>query len=178
MTENAIDKRAWLGYYPPSLLARPGSSGVEQRIENPRVGGSIPPPGTRTKVNINKNSALETKSVPLFEPDPKSGTLLFHIGSGLFSRIWNGLMQVGEYVCILGNIGSVSKGCQASRSRHKLGGLSRPRTDTHSTSDFCQKQKLKKKLSGSAASEEKSSKAPLSAPSSWVPSTQAYSKTS
>ena len=24
----------------------PGSSGVEQRIENPRVGGSIPPPGT------------------------------------------------------------------------------------------------------------------------------------
>jgi len=27
-------------------MARPGSSGVEQRIENPRVGGSIPPPGT------------------------------------------------------------------------------------------------------------------------------------
>ena len=27
-------------------LARPGSSGVEQRIENPRVGGSNPPPGT------------------------------------------------------------------------------------------------------------------------------------
>jgi hypothetical protein len=24
----------------------PGSSGVEQWIENPRVGGSIPPPGT------------------------------------------------------------------------------------------------------------------------------------
>ncbi len=24
----------------------PGSSGVEQRIENPRVGGSNPPPGT------------------------------------------------------------------------------------------------------------------------------------
>ncbi len=31
------------------LLANPmcpGSSGVEQRIENPRVGGSNPPPGT------------------------------------------------------------------------------------------------------------------------------------
>lgn len=29
-----------------SLRPRPGSSGVEQWIENPRVGGSIPPPGT------------------------------------------------------------------------------------------------------------------------------------
>ena len=30
----------------------PGSSGVEQWIENPRVGGSIPPPGTTfTKYN-------------------------------------------------------------------------------------------------------------------------------
>ena len=27
----------------------PGSSGVEQRIENPRVGGSNPPPGTIKK---------------------------------------------------------------------------------------------------------------------------------
>ncbi len=27
-------------------LPCPGSSGVEQWIENPRVGGSIPPPGT------------------------------------------------------------------------------------------------------------------------------------
>ena len=27
-------------------LASPGSSGVEQRTENPRVGGSNPPPGT------------------------------------------------------------------------------------------------------------------------------------
>ena len=32
----------------------PGSSGVEQWIENPRVGGSIPPPGTTfTKHNNN-----------------------------------------------------------------------------------------------------------------------------
>ena len=31
-------------------LARPGSSGVEQRIENPRVGGSIPPPGTILRI--------------------------------------------------------------------------------------------------------------------------------
>ncbi len=30
---------------PPSVPC-PGSSGVEQWIENPRVGGSIPPPGT------------------------------------------------------------------------------------------------------------------------------------
>ena len=29
-----------------SREARPGSSGVEQGIENPRVGGSNPPPGT------------------------------------------------------------------------------------------------------------------------------------
>lgn len=28
------------------LVYCPGSSGVEQRTENPRVGGSIPPPGT------------------------------------------------------------------------------------------------------------------------------------
>jgi hypothetical protein len=31
----------------------PGSSGVEQWIENPRVGGSIPPPGTTFQNNIN-----------------------------------------------------------------------------------------------------------------------------
>ena len=30
----------------PRVPARPGSSGVEQRTENPRVGGSNPPPGT------------------------------------------------------------------------------------------------------------------------------------
>ena len=29
-------------------MAGPGSSGVEQRTENPRVGGSIPPLGTMT----------------------------------------------------------------------------------------------------------------------------------
>ena len=51
---------------PLPCLACPGSSGVEQRIENPRVGGSNPPPGTRTKVNINKINGLEAKSVPLF----------------------------------------------------------------------------------------------------------------
>ena len=28
------------------MFCCPGSSVVEQRIENPRVGGSIPPPGT------------------------------------------------------------------------------------------------------------------------------------
>ena len=57
--------------------ARPGSSGVEQRTENPRVGGSNPPPGTRTKVNINKFKHLWPKSVPLFRSLAKSGTLLF-----------------------------------------------------------------------------------------------------
>ena len=44
------------------VLPCPGSSGVEQWIENPRVGGSIPPPGTifqpgknhHTLVYINK----------------------------------------------------------------------------------------------------------------------------
>ena len=36
----------------------PGSSGVEQGIENPRVGGSIPPPGT---IFINLNKALGWK---------------------------------------------------------------------------------------------------------------------
>ena len=32
------------GIFPNPMC--PGSSGVEQRIENPRVGGSNPPPGT------------------------------------------------------------------------------------------------------------------------------------
>jgi hypothetical protein len=32
------------------VLPCPGSSGVEQWIENPRVGGSIPPPGTTFKL--------------------------------------------------------------------------------------------------------------------------------
>ncbi len=36
-------------------LPCPGSSGVEQWIENPRVGGSIPPPGT---ILIYKNQVL------------------------------------------------------------------------------------------------------------------------
>ena len=35
------------------VLPCPGSSGVEQWIENPRVGGSIPPPGTTFTNNIN-----------------------------------------------------------------------------------------------------------------------------
>ena len=37
----------------------PGSSGVEQRIENPRVGGSIPPPGT---IFTNKNNDLDERN--------------------------------------------------------------------------------------------------------------------
>ena len=35
------------------VLPCPGSSGVEQWIENPRVGGSIPPPGTTTLSKAN-----------------------------------------------------------------------------------------------------------------------------
>jgi hypothetical protein len=36
----------------------PGSSGVEQWIENPRVGGSIPPPGTtKSKKKLSKYKA-------------------------------------------------------------------------------------------------------------------------
>ena len=35
------------------LLKSLSSSGVEQWIENPRVGGSIPPPGTTFQNNIN-----------------------------------------------------------------------------------------------------------------------------
>ncbi len=36
------------GLHPNAICVDPcpGSSGVEQWIENPRVGGSIPPPGT------------------------------------------------------------------------------------------------------------------------------------
>ena len=36
----------------------PGSSGVEQRIENPRVGGSIPPPGTTFQKTLNLSFGL------------------------------------------------------------------------------------------------------------------------
>ena len=40
----------------------PGSSGVEQWIENPRVGGSIPPLGT---IFTNKNNGLAERSARL-----------------------------------------------------------------------------------------------------------------
>ena len=42
----------------------PGSSGVEQWIENPRVGGSIPPPGTTFPANKSKK-AQENKGFAL-----------------------------------------------------------------------------------------------------------------
>ena len=45
-TDWAWTSRAASVSYAEPHLTRPGSSGVEQRIENPRVGGSIPPPGT------------------------------------------------------------------------------------------------------------------------------------
>ncbi len=40
----------------------PGSSGVEQWIENPRVGGSIPPLGT---IFTNNNSDLDYRNTRL-----------------------------------------------------------------------------------------------------------------
>ena len=40
----------------------PGSSGVEQRTENPRVGGSIPPPGTILYNNNQDSKILSLKS--------------------------------------------------------------------------------------------------------------------
>ena len=43
----------------------PGSSGVEQRIENPRVGGSIPPPGT-TFLNMIISAQHAGKRLRLF----------------------------------------------------------------------------------------------------------------
>ncbi len=55
-TKNCIEWSVSSGHAPPAILERahpdskchpcPGSSGVEQWIENPRVGGSIPPLGT------------------------------------------------------------------------------------------------------------------------------------
>jgi hypothetical protein len=50
---------------------------VEQRTENPRVGGSIPPLGTITDSILKFFNGLEAKSVPLFGTNAKSGTLLF-----------------------------------------------------------------------------------------------------
>jgi hypothetical protein len=55
--QSVLDRPPNIGYKPlriagkPSLqlMMCPGSSGVEQRIENPRVGGSNPPPGTTSK---------------------------------------------------------------------------------------------------------------------------------
>ena len=41
------------------VLPCPGSSGVEQWIENPRVGGSIPPLGTTF---TNKNNGLPERN--------------------------------------------------------------------------------------------------------------------
>ncbi len=55
----------------------PGSSGVEQWIENPRVGGSIPPPGTIHHPRCNEISALRDGFVPPPSGMGKSGTFLF-----------------------------------------------------------------------------------------------------
>ena len=44
-----------------AALPCPGSSGVEQWIENPRVGGSIPPPGTTF---TKENSGLDRRQTP------------------------------------------------------------------------------------------------------------------
>ncbi len=44
----------------------PGSSGVEQWIENPRVGGSIPPPGTIQTLDIARYSFLSLSGFDSF----------------------------------------------------------------------------------------------------------------
>ena len=46
-------------------LQSPGSSGVEQWTENPRVGGSIPPPGTTFVKSIDENQGYGVR-VPWF----------------------------------------------------------------------------------------------------------------
>ncbi|WP_175423719.1 hypothetical protein [Inhella inkyongensis] len=39
------------------LKDKEGYSGIEARIENPRVGGSIPPQATKTKAKCSKHLA-------------------------------------------------------------------------------------------------------------------------
>ena len=60
-----------------AFIPCPGSSGVEQWIENPRVGGSIPPPGTIQLFEIKEISGLRGEKVPPYAAKVKSGTFLF-----------------------------------------------------------------------------------------------------
>jgi adenine phosphoribosyltransferase len=54
----------------------PGSSVVEQRIENPCVGGSIPPLATSLRFTLNMNLSSFLRAVPDF---PKEGVLFWDI---------------------------------------------------------------------------------------------------
>src|SRR6056297_478080 len=65
----------------------PGSSGVEQWIENPRVGGSIPPPGTKAPYSVNDINGLRGKIVPPFARLGKSGTFLFMVSARLRTSV-------------------------------------------------------------------------------------------
>ena len=51
-------------------------------IENPRVGGSIPPPGTKAPLSVNDINGLRGRIVPPFSCLGKSGTFLFVRRSG------------------------------------------------------------------------------------------------
>ena len=63
----------------------PGSSGVEQWTENPRVGGSNPPPGTIKNGKYAKLSRHCLVSVPAFYP--KFYTEVKECDQGLFDTI-------------------------------------------------------------------------------------------
>ena len=75
----------------------PGSSGVEQWIENPRVGGSIPPLGT---IFTNKNNVLE------FRDARKSCVNQKHTKHTLFTVLMRGIavlntVYVALTICLL-----------------------------------------------------------------------------
>src|SRR6056297_126244 len=96
----------------------PGSSGVEQWIENPRVGGSIPPPGTKAPLKVNDINGLWGKIVPPFSRLGKSGTFLFAVRSRSSFRPRDALRRDRDGRICAGTPPSiVGRGCEAYVAR-------------------------------------------------------------
>ena len=64
----------------PVIHPRPGSSGVEQWTENPRVGGSNPPPGTIFQVNINDLIFRDKRYACVFQKHTKHTLFCVFVG--------------------------------------------------------------------------------------------------
>ena len=68
----------------------PGSSGVEQWTENPRVGGSNPPPGTIFQIDINGLIFLDKRYACVFQKHTKHTLFCVFVwlGFGLKHCVW------------------------------------------------------------------------------------------